>query len=433
MSNEAVGELIVGVVFLLCGLLTSRHGGRGRPVGLLLSATGLLWMAGFLGDPALFLYRAPLVFLILSYPTGRLSGRIVPAVAIAACGLALWAAPNRGATVATALPLLVLVTSAYVLVTARGPVRRARATAFAAATMTMGMLAAGTALRAVDPSLESAVAWGFDVAMVLAALLLAADVRWGRWSQASLAGLVLDLGQLSGPQPVADRLARALGDPGLSLFYWLSERGVYVDEQGRPVLLPAPSPGRSVMLLEHHGRRVAAMVHDPAIADDPALVGFAATVAWVALDNVRMQAQIQARVTELEASRRRIVDAVDAERRRLDEQLEVGAQRHLARLADLLADGALDDPVVAEQLTAARAALHEFALGMYPRTLIEQGLGQALGELCRAYPTPVELTVSVAELPDRSGRGRLLHSCGGALECGQVRGISQGARSCWHP
>jgi len=80
------------------------------------------------------------------------------------------------------------------------------------------VLAVGTALRLRDPALESAVAWGFDLAMVLTALLLAADLRWGRWSQPLLAGLALDVGALRGSQPVVDGLAKTLGDPLQRMF-----------------------------------------------------------------------------------------------------------------------------------------------------------------------------------------------------------------------
>jgi signal transduction histidine kinase len=108
---------------------------------------------------------------------------------------------------------------------------------------------------------------------------------------------------------------------------------------------------------------------------------------------------VQTRVSELDASRRRIVDAVDAERRRLDGQLEDGAQRHLSKVADLLAAGALADVAVSEQLSGAQSALHEFAVGMYPRSLTQQGLGPALEELVRGYPIPVDLHANVADVP----------------------------------
>jgi signal transduction histidine kinase len=132
---------------------------------------------------------------------------------------------------------------------------------------------------------------------------------------------------------------------------------------------------------------------------DRELVKSTAALAWMALANVQMQAEVLTRVAELEASRRRIVGAVDAERRRLDEQLQDGAQRHLARVADLLAVRPPEDAAVSEQLVAAQSALHEFAVGMYPRLLTERGLGPALEELVRGYPIPVELHITADHLP----------------------------------
>lgn len=394
MSAEALAEAFVGLVFVICGLASACGGTRIRVMALLMSATGLAWWAGFLGDPALFLYRGPLVHLILSYPTRRLAGRFARVVTGAAYALAFLAPLNRKDVVEITFPLIVLAAAGHTLVTARGPVRRGRRTALVAAVVTMGVLALGSAVRLRDPALESTVAWGFDLAMVLAALLLAADARWGLWSQTSLAGLALDLGVLRGSQSVVDKLARTLGDPQLRLFYWPPDRNGYVDEQGRAVVLPAAGPGRAVTMLEHQGRRVGAIVHDPAVAQDSGLVESAAALAWLALANVQMQAEVQERVSELEASRRRIVDAVDAERRRLDQQLEDGAQRHLARVADLLAVRSMQ-AAVSEQLVGAQSALHEFALGMYPRTLTERGLGPALEELAGSYPIPVDLRVDI--------------------------------------
>jgi signal transduction histidine kinase len=54
---------------------------------------------------------------------------------------------------------------------------------------------------------------------------------------------------------------------------------------------------------------------------------------------------------------------------------------------------------VSEQLVAAQSALHEFAVGMYPRLLTERGLGPALEELVRGYPIPVELHVTADHVP----------------------------------
>jgi len=397
MSIQTMSDALVGLVFVIGGLVTAR--GAAPRVGVLMAATGLAWLAGFLGDPALFLYLGPLVQLILSYPTGRLTGRFARAVVVASYGLALVAPLNRNELVTIAFGLVVLAACGHSFIRARGPERRGRLTGFSCTVMIMGVLVVGAVFRLRVSGLESTITWGLDLALVIAALVLAADLRWGRWSQAVLTGLALDLGGPGGSEPLVDKLARTLGDPTLRLLYWLPDHHGYVDEQGHAAVLPAAGPGRAVTILEHRGRRVGAMVHDPVTAGDRELVESTAALAWMALANVQMQAEVHTRVAELEASRRRIVDAVDAERRRLDEQLQDGAQRHLARVADLLAVGPLEDAAVSEQLVAAQSALHEFAVGMYPRLLTERGLGPALEELVRGYPIPVELHVTADHVP----------------------------------
>ncbi|MEO8518439.1 MAG: ATP-binding protein [Dermatophilaceae bacterium] len=392
-----LSEVVVGLVLVLAGLATA--GAGTRVVGLLMAATGLTWWAGFLGDASLFWYRGPLVHLLLSYPAGRLRSRFARVVVVAAYVLALLAPLDRNDQVTIAFSMVVLAACGDAFFEARGPERRGRRTAFFCALTALGVLAIGAVFRLRTAAVEPTITWGLDLAMVLVALVLAADLRWGRWSRAVLTGLALDLGVRWGSQPLADRLARALGDPTLRLLYWLPDRNGYVDDQGKAADLPAVGPDRAVTMLEHRGRRVGAMVHDPVTADDTELVESAAALAWMALANVQMQTEVQTRVSELEASRRRIVGAVDAERRRLDEQLQDGAQGHLARLADLLAVAPLQDPAVSEQLSAAQSALHEFAVGMYPRLLTDRGLGPALEELVRGYPIPLELQVDVDDIP----------------------------------
>ena len=62
-----------------------------------------------------------------------------------------------------------------------------------------------------------------------------------------------------------DALADALGDPGLTLLYWLPAREHYVNAEGQPVELPAPSGDRVATVVEDHGTPVAAIVHDASL------------------------------------------------------------------------------------------------------------------------------------------------------------------------
>jgi signal transduction histidine kinase len=116
-------------------------------------------------------------------------------------------------------------------------------------------------------------------------------------------------------------LRRVLRDPTLELAYSLPERGIYVDVAGRPYALPPAGSDRAVTPLEYQGRRVAAIVHDPALANEPALLDSVVTVMRVAIERNRLQAELSARVQELEvlaaeqAALRRVAVVVASERR----------------------------------------------------------------------------------------------------------------------
>jgi signal transduction histidine kinase len=110
---------------------------------------------------------------------------------------------------------------------------------------------------------------------------------------------------------------------------------------------------------------------------------------------------------QLAASRARIVEAGDAERRRLERNLHDGAQQRLVSVAlDLrLAGVKLDkDPAAAreilggaqEQLSKGLDELRELARGIHPAVLTDRGLGPALEGLLSRAPVPVEIT----ELPE---------------------------------
>ena len=125
---------------------------------------------------------------------------------------------------------------------------------------------------------------------------------------------------------------------------------------------------------------------------------------YVAEENVRLDAELQARLDELRESRARIVEAGDMARRKLERDLHDGAQQRLVGLAlDLrLAKTKLDDdPEEAARLLdeaqteLARATdeLRELARGIHPAVLSDRGLGAAIDALSSRCPLPVELDV----------------------------------------
>jgi signal transduction histidine kinase len=138
------------------------------------------------------------------------------------------------------------------------------------------------------------------------------------------------------------------------------------------------------------------------LLDQFGLVEEVLTAARLAVENEQLQAEVRAQLEELRASRARIVEAGDAERRRLERDLHDGAQQSLLALSyDLrLARGAPadGDPEVAALLTSASDEaqgaldqLRDLAHGIYPAILTEAGLHAALTTLADTAPLVIEL------------------------------------------
>jgi signal transduction histidine kinase len=132
------------------------------------------------------------------------------------------------------------------------------------------------------------------------------------------------------------------------------------------------------------------------------LAAFAALVAQ-ALANAEAREQ-------LAASRRRLVEAAQVERRRLERNLHDGAQQRLVGLAITLrlAERHLErDPAVARnalarantELSEALQELRELARGLHPAVLTDHGLQAALGALAARAPLPVELSIDLDDRP----------------------------------
>ena len=143
--------------------------------------------------------------------------------------------------------------------------------------------------------------------------------------------------------------------------------------------------------------------------DDQALTELARQVG-LALHNVKLDSALQEsldevkrQADELRASRARIVEAGDAQRRRIERDLHDGAQQHLVALAvnvNLVRQIADTDPDTAKSmleqigsdLQEAVQELRNLAHGIYPPLLMDRGLGEALSAAAgrAALPTGVE-------------------------------------------
>jgi signal transduction histidine kinase len=251
----------------------------------------------------------------------------------------------------------------------------------------------GAATRIADVGGGRTELWAYDLSVFLIAVGLFSDLLWGRWTQAAVTGLVIDLGEPGASGTLRDRLARTLADPTLVLAYRLPGEDRYVDEEGRAIEFPVPGTQRVVTPIEEDDRQVAALIHDAAVLDDPQLISAVTSATRLAVSNVRLQADVRERVREVEASRRRIVEAGDAQRRRLERELRDGAEQRLARVMDLLADSGEPFAEVRDSVPAAQTELREFARGIRPQALTDHGIRAAIEELAERSPLPVAVVV----------------------------------------
>ncbi|MFF2053227.1 sensor histidine kinase [Leifsonia sp. NPDC058194] len=218
------------------------------------------------------------------------------------------------------------------------------------------------------------------------------------------------LGATGAERPaLTSALGGALGDPSLEVWFWVPERGAYVDMHGAPVVEPMSSASRGVEVVELEGRRIGAIVYDAGLIGEPELVRTAGQVVAIALDRERLTAELLASRRALRISRERLVDAADVERRRIAQDLHDSLQMQLVLLAleaQQLANTRGADPALAERATALRkgidtaaAELRQIVHAVMPAALVERGLAAAVEDLADRLPIPTEVDLQPGPLP----------------------------------
>jgi signal transduction histidine kinase len=461
---RGVVDLGVGWAFLLTGFLATWRRPANR-TGRLLTATGLSWYAGnlrFIGNPVAFalgawlaeLPTAVLGHLVFAFPTGRLGSRAERAFVgttygaiVALSGLrtlALRPVFQAGCTGAAGQTLRRCTTNAAQIFRspATSTILGGLHDVILAGVTVVGLgLLVGRWRRATPPARRT-LAPVLTVGAVLACLFLALDVAsiaqaplsvqhavYGaaqvgilalpfaflagllrsRLAPIAVSRLVLELGQTPPPGKLQAALALSLGDPSVQLAYWWPDRQAFVDLEGRLVDLSGLPPGRTPTILERGGERVGALVHDRHLDQEPELIEAVGAAAALAVDNERLHAQLRAQLEEVRASRTRIVETADAERRRIERDLHDGAQQRLVTMALQL--GAVrsgqsrsGNPSLAtaleemsDHLSIALGELRDLARGIHPAVLTEGGLGPALLSLAERSPVPAHVAEAPAE------------------------------------
>lgn len=229
------------------------------------------------------------------------------------------------------------------------------------------------------------------LAVVGGALALAGWTRLRRHGR--LVRLAAELDTSPAPGTYEASLRDALGDPTLRISYPVSGQQAFVTADGAPA--PAVGLGQATTVLVRSGTPLAVITHEAQHAD--ALAASLGPAARMAIDNERMQAQLQSRLDELRASRERIVEHGDAERLRLERDLHDGAQQRVLMIGYELSRAAQADPSLAAALDPVRRdvataldELRDIAHGIYPGILESLGLPAALGALADG-PVPFQV------------------------------------------
>jgi signal transduction histidine kinase len=253
---------------------------------------------------------------------------------------------------------------------------------------------------------QTILAWLPNVLRILVPLGILVGILRLRPDRSTITQAIADVGDAPSSLTLRDALAGALRDPSLRILTWDDDAATYRDETGGIVPLPASSSQATVTPVETAGRRLAVLVHDPAIDEDPSLVAAGVAVTRLAIDNERLNLEISRQLEEVRASRARIVEAGDAERRRIERDLHDGVQQRLVALAmalrraggtsggDSEAGRALDRG--ADEALVVVEEVRELARGIHPAVLTEAGLRPALQALADRSPIPVELEVDLA-------------------------------------
>lgn len=417
--ESRLGPIVTGV-----GLVYAATSLAGSATSLVHTLGMVVWAAGIV-------YTA---YLYLCFPSGRLESRLertfMSRIAIATA--VVWALllalspslpaggsfvncghrcpPNAlqvlsghaatGAALGTALRVLFAVSAAGVAMLLLAKVRssgrlRRRAIAPLAAVFVASVIVflIGQFLNPSSLGLNATlrITGGFLVIAIPFAIL-AGQVRGEVFAAISLGQVAVRAGGKSlTPVAVQELLGDALGDSSLRLVLWSAERDGFVDVEGAAVRLPDEGAERGVTWLTRNNQLVAALVHDHVLDADSTVVEGLAATSLMLLDNARL-------VEELRASRARIVDAAERERRRLERDLHDGAQQRLVALQirlesarELAGHGELIKRLDATQRDA-EAALEEvraLAHGIYPAELHDLGLAHALRSLALRSPVPI--------------------------------------------
>jgi signal transduction histidine kinase len=452
-----VRGLIVGVPVAV-GLRAFLRGDSQR-FGVLLVAVGLVLLVASLaesnselaysiGRTAGWVVEVMLIYLILSFPTGRLSSStdralvgaaalvvlflFLPRLVLASSfevpspytsclhdcpGNAFFLLDHQPAFVQGVIrpagALLMVALSAAVVLRLRERVREATplartmfAPVLAVGIARMSLLGLGFVARQADPDTwpVQLLAWSLALsAPAIALAFLTAVIRWQLEAGKALQRLAEWVRVIPDAVTLRQALSEALRDPTLQIA--LPAPGAansWVDPASDPLDLPEAGSGAQVSELRDHGTVVAVVIHDEALRASPRLLDAGLAMAGVVLANQRLTAEAETATREVGRSRARIASSAERERRRIERDLHDGAQQRLVALRiglELAEDVVRRDPAegigrlreLERDMDEALDELRSLAHGVYPPLLADRGLDGALRMVAARFALAVEV------------------------------------------
>jgi hypothetical protein len=297
-AASAALACIVGLAYIGSGLIARGQRPENR-LGAVMIFIGFAWLVTFLADAnesLLFtlgtvledLYLIGFVYLVLSFPTGRLRSKLDLGLVAAAVGIGtavelVWLlfADSRSQicsdcphnaleitrndsvangilqgqrTVGVVLSVLTVALLARRWRRASAPERRAGAPVLWAGSAMFAALAFSVANDIFGHPLGPGPAWTRELVFASIPIAVLAVLVQRRLARGAVAGLVVELEGVAAVD-LRGALARTLGDPSLELAYWVPASGRYVDAGGRPVELPQTGSRRAATVVEREGDR----------------------------------------------------------------------------------------------------------------------------------------------------------------------------------
>jgi len=395
---------MVGAAFALGGgwLLAT-----GRRTGRISLATAACWFAGtavsgasglptYFGDVVALGWRSFLLHLTVRTLEQQRPIRGADGLILGSYSAALLGAPADGfATAGFMLAVAVLATLRFTR--AAADYRRLLATVgiIAVILAVVWCLAAAKIGHGTDVQLAN------DVVALIAAVVLTAGSARDTWLHDAISALVVDLGPARrATAPVSDLLAHALADPQLEVRYAVPGLG-WFDDLGRHADPPAGvadnDSGRVTTVATPDGGHVA-LIHSTSAMSSGGLTQAAAQAAALAMDSVRLDADVREHARAVRSSRRRLLTVGDAERRTLEAQLRAGPAGRLQRVDQLLAKVADENAnEIRDELAVVLDDLARLARGLYPLALRDLTTQTALQGLAAGMAIPVRVTGQALE------------------------------------